>query len=197
MAQPVSFVDAWTPTEGARRARAGFAAQFGAEPAGVWAAPGRVNIIGEHTDYNGGLAFPIALPHRTYVAVAAADGDQVKLGSAQAPGEWQVQMADVAPGAPAVKGWGSYVAGTVWALRRHGMVAPAITGYVDSCVPFGAGLSSSAALECAFAVALRDLGEPGWADTLAARQAMVAACIEAENQIAGANTGGLDQSASL
>ncbi|MDR1825486.1 MAG: galactokinase [Bifidobacteriaceae bacterium] len=196
-ADQLEFIEAWTPETGAARVLAGYADRFGGRPAGVWAAPGRVNIIGEHTDYNGGLAFPIALPHCTYVAVAPSGNEVIRLASAQADGLWQVAMPDVAPGAAAVAGWGSYVAGTVWALRRRGLAAPAVVGYVDSCVPFGAGLSSSAALECAFAAACRDLGEPGWADTLPARRVMVEACIEAENQIAGANTGGMDQSASL
>ncbi len=88
-ARPITWLDAWSPSEGARRAAATFAARFDAQPDGVWSAPGRVNLIGEHTDYNGGLCLPIDLPHRTYVALRAVEGGDgtdatlVRLASAQ------------------------------------------------------------------------------------------------------------------
>src|SRR5690606_30210814 len=170
---PTSAARGWVPAlsddEGAARARAVLAAAFGGpddDPAAdaaaapgeddvrVWAAPGRVNLIGEHTDYNAGLCLPIALPHRTYVALRPRTDSLVRLASAQAPGEtWTARLEDVTPGE--VAGWGSYVAGVAWALREHllaqGADPASITGFdaaVDSSVPFGAGLSSSAALEC-------------------------------------------------
>lgn len=210
----VERVEAWTAEEGARRARALFVARFDAEPDGVWSAPGRVNLIGEHTDYNGGLCLPIALPHRTYVAVRrtpVADGHAagtVRLASAQAPaGEVrEVALADVAHGT--VDGWPAYVVGVAWALQQSGDLAADAGGFdvaVDSCVPFGAGLSSSAALECSVAVALDAVfglglagapGDPGSPDD-AGRARLAAACVRAENEIAGAPTGGMDQSVSL
>jgi hypothetical protein len=75
------WLESWSPDDGARRVRALFTTAFGADggPDGVWSAPGRVNLIGEHTDYNGGLALPIALPHRTYVALRRRDDDAVRL----------------------------------------------------------------------------------------------------------------------
>ncbi len=79
----VEQVRAWAPAEGARRATEAFRAQYAAEPDGVWSAPGRVNLIGEHTDYNGGLCLPIALPHRTYVALGRTANGAVRLASAQ------------------------------------------------------------------------------------------------------------------
>ncbi|MDR2381532.1 MAG: galactokinase [Bifidobacteriaceae bacterium] len=234
------FVEPWAEAEGIARVREAFRQTFGAEPAGVWAAPGRVNLIGEHTDYNGGIALPIALAHRTFVAANVAMDDAAHLASAQvasaqdtAPRICTFDLAAVAPGK--VSGWGAYAVGVIWALRRCGFAVPALTGYVDSCVPFGAGLSSSAALEAVFALAAQDLrrhgpeavqdGGPG---TLAAqdlrraqpgtapdggpggalgadgggpgpidRASLADACVEAENLIAGAPTGGMDQAAVL
>ncbi len=191
------WLESWSTEEGARRVQALFAEAFdGAAPDGVWSAPGRVNLIGEHTDYNAGLALPIALPHRTYVALRRREDDVVRLASAQAHGEtWTTRLGDVAPGA--VSGWGAYVAGVAWALAQDGHVVPGFDAVVDSCVPFGAGLSSSAALECAFAVALDEVAGLGLAGDDAGRAELVAACVRAENEIAGAPTGGMDQAASL
>ncbi|MDR1186189.1 MAG: galactokinase [Bifidobacteriaceae bacterium] len=212
------FLAAWSTDEGAARAANGFRARFGEEPTGVWAAPGRVNLIGEHTDYNGGLCLPIALPHRTYFAAKASSDDAARLTSAQIGGEvFELPMSQVAPGA--VSGWGAYAVGVVWALRRHGLEVPAPTGHVDSCVPFGAGLSSSAALEAAVALAVLDLldefeaaanratANQATADGVArngsgliarsVRAGLATACVEAENRIAGAPTGGMDQAAAL
>ncbi|MBC7289932.1 MAG: galactokinase [Actinotalea sp.] len=206
MSEPtVQMLPAWPQSDGAARAAAAFRARFGAEPDGVWSAPGRVNVIGEHTDYNGGLCLPIALPHRTYVALAtrpaAADGaaghdpELVRLASAQESGAWEGRLADVGPGT--VPGWAAYAVGVAWALRQDGHAVGGFDAVVDSCVPYGAGLSSSAALECAVAVALDEVHGLGLADDDAGRARLAAACIRAENEIAGAPTGGMDQAASL
>ncbi|MBO0608529.1 galactokinase [Myceligenerans salitolerans] len=191
------WLESWTPAGGARRVRTVFSRAFdGGAPDGVWFAPGRVNLIGEHTDYNAGLCLPTALPHRTYVALRAREDDVVRLVSAQAPDEpWETKLSEVAPGS--VGGWGSYVAGVAWALAEAGHTVHGFDAAVDSCVPFGAGLSSSASLECAFAVAIDDVSALGLADDDAGRTELVDACRRAENEIAGAPTGGLDQSASL
>jgi galactokinase len=203
VADHVTWLDAWQPADGAQRATAAFRERLGAEPDGVWSAPGRVNLIGEHTDYNGGLCLPINLPHRTYVAMrrtgataAEADGD-VRLVSAQEAdaGVWSAALADVAPGR--VDGWPAYAAGVAWALAQDGHAVGGFDGAVDSCVPYGAGLSSSAALECAVAVGVDDAFGLGLAGDDAGRARLAAACIRAENEIAGAPTGGMDQSSSL
>lgn len=198
-----TWVESWTPAEGAARAAEAFRTRFDAEPDGVWSAPGRVNIIGEHTDYNGGLCLPIALPHRTYVALRrrrAGDGagtDVVRLASAQerSSGLWSGRLADVGPGT--VDGWAAYAVGVAWALRQAGHEVGGFDAVVDSCVPYGAGLSSSAALECAVAVGLDELHGLGLSADDAGRTALVQICRRAENEIAGAPTGGLDQSAAL
>ncbi len=187
---------AWDPTEGARRAAEEFRAQFNAEPDGVWSAPGRVNLIGEHTDYNGGLCLPIALPHRTYVALGRTPDGQVRLISAQEQdGPWTMPLADVGPGA--VSGWAGYAAGVAWAMTHDGSALGGFDAAVDSCVPYGAGLSSSAALECAVAVALDESFGVGLAASDEGRARLAQACIRAENEIAGAMTGGMDQTAAL
>jgi len=208
-AQPVADAGwhvAWSPEEGARRAREVFARAFGDDPAdgavaGVWSAPGRVNLIGEHTDYNAGLCLPTALPHRTYVALRPRPVDVVRLASAQADGLWEADLADVGAAVDAagegVSGWGAYLAGVAWALREAGHAVGGFDAAVDSCVPFGASLSSSAALESAVAAALDDVHGLGLGDTVAGRSRLVEACVRAENDVAGAATGGLDQSASL
>jgi galactokinase len=191
------WVRAWDRAEGAERVNAAFRDRFGGEPDGVWSAPGRVNVIGEHTDYNAGLCLPIALPHRTYVALRSRPDDVVAVASAQEAeaGVWTADLADVAPGT--ISGWGAYVAGVAWALRQAGHEVGGFDAVVDSCVPYGSGLSSSAALECAVAVALDDAYGLGLGGGEVGRAALVRVCMRAENEIAGAATGGLDQSASL
>ncbi len=191
------LVDSWSAADGAARASSTFTEVFGERPDGVWFAPGRVNLIGEHTDYNGGLALPIALPHRTFAAFRRRDDDVVRLVSGRESTPWEGRLADVAPGA--VEGWAAYVVGVAWALQQAGQPVTGFDAAVESCVPYGAGLSSSAALEGSIAVPLAE--HPDWVgsgvDTDEARALLVEACIRAENEIAGANTGGMDQSASL
>lgn len=193
------LLTAWTRAEGTERVRGAFRERLGGEPDGVWSAPGRINVVGEHTDYNGGRCMPAALPHRTYVAVRSrAEGEDpglVRLWSAQEDAPWTGDLDDVAPGT--VDGWAAYVVGVAWALREEGHEVHGFDAVVDSCVPYGAGLSSSAALESAVAVALDDLHGLGLGADDEGRARLAAACIRAENEIAGALTGGMDQTASL
>lgn len=192
----VEWLDAWSLEDGSARAAALFEETYGQTPAGVWSAPGRGNLIGEHTDYNGGLVLPFALPHRTYAAMSARTDGQVRLVSAQEAGVVrEIALADVAPGA--VDGWIAYVVGVAWALAQEGLTVGGFDVAITSCVPYGAGLSSSAALEGSVAMGLDALWSLGLAADDAGRQRLVAACIRAENDIAGAPTGGMDQAAAL
>lgn len=203
--EPV-FSPAMSPIQGAEAATALFREAFGGEPEGVWYAPGRVNVIGEHTDYNGGLALPIALPHRAHLALRPREDRTIRLVSPQTRESIDVLDLDVIgpKGTPGeVRHWNAYVAGVAWALERDGL-GP-LRGFdaaLYSCVPLGGGLSSSAALECATAVALDEVCSLGLAGTVeqpndAGRARLVRACVRAENEMAGAPTGGMDQSASL
>lgn len=176
-------------------AEALFRATFGGDADGVWSAPGRVNLIGEHVDYAGGLVLPFALPYVTVVAVRARDDGILHVVSTHTGQPWQGALADVTPGHPS--GWAAYVAGVAWALRRSGHLT-AGTGFdvaVHSTVPVGSGLSSSAALECAFALAVADLA--GLPTDESGRRPLIDASIRAENEIAGASTGGMDQSVAM
>ena len=175
--------------DAAKRAAGAFADRFGRQPDGVWAAPGRVNVIGEHTDYNGGFVLPVALSHTTRAAVRRRDDGRLAVASLQSDdGLVDVELADLAPGRPG--GWAGYPAGVVAGLRDR--LPGGVSILVDSDVPVGAGLSSSAALTCSVALALRDLvapelGEPD----------LVELARQAENDFVGAPTGILDQSASV
>lgn len=192
---PSAMQPAWDDADGVARAAELFASTFGSAPQGVWASPGRVNLIGEHVDYNAGLCLPVALPHRTFAAVRRRDDDRVRLVSAQLPGEtFDGTLDDLAPGR--VTGWAAYAGGPAWVLREQGLPVPGFDAVVTSCVPTGAGLSSSAAIEGATALAVHELAGAGPLDD-AARAALAAACVRAENEVAGAPTGGMDQAVSL
>lgn len=184
----------------ARRAAEAFAREHGRAPRALWSAPGRVNLIGEHTDYNDGFVLPFALPHRTAVA-AAPRADRVlapaTLGDDQSLHRGaQLPLDELAPGS--TSGWTSYPAGVAWALREAGIDLPGVDLVIVGEVPTGAGLSSSHALECAVALALLDLAGRPADGPRAARTAEVARWVQrAENEFAGAPTGILDQTASL
>jgi galactokinase len=173
----------------AERAQQAFAERFGTEPEGVWAAPGRVNVIGEHTDYNDGFVLPVALPHTTRAAVGRRTDGRVALASLQGDGAVvELALADLAPGRP--DGWAGYPAGVVDGLRD--LLPGGVSVLVDTDVPVGAGLSSSAALTCSVALALSDLVAPHLT-----RADLVELARRSENDFVGAPTGILDQSASL
>lgn len=187
----------WFSTRSTEQAIADVTALFRehfTEPAGVWSAPGRVNLIGEHVDYAGGICLPFALSQRTYVA-AALNHDGVyrvvsQFGAENAQTETmheEIAMDQVCPGYP--DNWAGYVVGTVWAA---GLDLPGLDIAIVSDVPVGAGLSSSAALECSMALAAADLSK-----TSIDRTALMNAAIRAENEVVGASTGGLDQRIAL
>ncbi|HET6193845.1 MAG TPA: galactokinase [Trebonia sp.] len=171
----------------------GFAAVFGYPPDGVWSAPGRVNLIGEHTDYNEGFVLPFAIDRRTFAALTLRDDGLVRVSSSEedAIAEFGLSAASQAT----VRGWAAYPLGIAWALGRAGADLARLPGFdvhFVSEVPVGAGLSSSAALESSLAVALNEMWQLGFD-----RARLVEAAHLAENDFVGAPTGILDQSASL
>ncbi|NUO43627.1 MAG: galactokinase [Streptomyces sp.] len=175
---------------GAEQVRDGFVALYGTEPEGVWSAPGRVNLIGEHTDYNDGFVMPFALPHTALAAVSRRDDGVLRLHSADVEGGVvELRLDDLVPESD--RNWTAYPAGVVWALREAGHAVTGADVHLTSTVPSGAGLSSSAALEVVVALALNDLyelGLPGWQ--------LARLCQRAENVYVGAPTGIMDQTAS-
>ncbi|ALS56916.1 galactokinase [Rathayibacter toxicus] len=177
----------------AERAASNFARTYGRPSAGVWAGPGRVNLIGEHTDYNDGFVFPFAIERGTAAAVAAREDRVIRIGSAFSPGIVEVSLDVLGP--DALHGWSAYPLGVIWALTQHGVDLSTRSGFdafIDSDVPIGVGLSSSAALMCAIAVALNELWE---LDLDRATLAQVGC--RAENFAVGAPTGIMDEFASL
>ena len=155
----------------------------------IFAAPGRVNLIGEHTDYNLGYALPIALPQRTVVSLTPEDSGWIKVGSTHEEGTVDIAL-NTSPGE--VTGWAGYVAGVIWALRSAGYPVPGGVLRIRSDVPIGSGLSSSAALECAVLGALTTAASVSIPRPEQARLAQ-----RAENEYVGAPTGLLDQLAVL
>src|SRR3954471_3383542 len=129
---------------------------WGATRDGVWTAPGRVNLIGEHVDYNGGRCLPMALTRVTAAAVRRRDDDRVRLTSTD-PGAdpFEGTLADLGPGQ--VSGWAAYAAGTLWSVQQAGIEVPGLDMAVSSDVPLGAGLSSSSSLEASVALAAAEL----------------------------------------
>ncbi|UKY50711.1 galactokinase [Streptomyces inhibens] len=195
-----------TATEhGPSRTAAAFRDVYGTEPQGTWAAPGRVNLIGEHTDYNDGFVMPLALPHTTLAAASArtdgvlrlhsggADGGIVELridALRPAPGSASEVLEQSRGGAQRSGGWAAYPAGIVWAMREAGLPVGGADLHYDSTVPTGAGLSSSAALEVATALALNDLYGLDLAPQRLAQLAQ-----RAENAFVGVPCGIMDQTA--
>ena len=162
--------------------------QTGRQPTGVWAAPGRVNLIGEHTDYNEGYVMPFALAQRVLIAAAPRNDRTWSVTSLNNDSTKIFSAADLNPG---MVGWQAYVAGVVWALQEAGHRVGGADLVLTSDVPEGAGLSSSAALECAVLTAVVDLND---LDVVGIERAKLAR--RSENDFVGAPTGLMDQAAS-
>ena len=172
-------------TDTTARAVAGFREAFDREPDGVWSAPGRVNLIGEHTDYNEGFVLPFAIDRRTVAAVALSDDGLLQAGTTAEPGLQSLSIEGIEVPLPE---WSAYPFGVAWALGAKSGARI----YLDSDVPVGAGLSSSAAVECSVSTALDEL----WGLGLS-KPELVLLGQQAENEAVGAPTGIMDQSASL
>ncbi|WP_243654706.1 galactokinase [Nocardia alba] len=158
-----------------------------------WIAPGRVNIIGEHTDYNAGFVLPIALSLGVVCAAEPRADGLVRLTSAQRPGDIVVaRVDDLVAQRDRLPGWARYPLGVVDEFVRGGHPVGGVNLELDGTVPIGAGLSSSAALCCAVTIALRDLFAPALTD-----RRMIEIARAAENGFAGVPTGLLDQAASI
>jgi galactokinase len=166
-----------------------FAQTFDRPPTGVWSAPGRVNLMGEHTDYNGGYVLPFAINLRAHAAAARRDDDRVSVQSLQRPGE-VIELAVDELHPDDGSGWASYALGVLWALRGAAHRVGGLDIVLDGQVPSGAGLSSSAAIECAVGLAAAELYE---IDIPRAELARIAQY--AENNYVGVPCGLMDQMA--
>ncbi|GAB0102064.1 galactokinase [Nocardia sp. JMUB6875] len=170
------------------------AGRRGTPGTGRWWAPGRVNLIGEHTDYNDGYVLPLALPLGMTCTAAVLPDGKVRLRSRQAPHRpVDTTVAALGTGGwSELPAWSHYPLGVLREFERRGHEIPGVDLDLDATVPIGAGLSSSAALSCAVAIALRDLFAP----TVSAAE-IIDIARTAENVYAGVPTGVLDQSASI
>ena len=169
-----------------------FAQSYSREQEGVFSAPGRVNLIGEHTDYSGGLVLPFAIDARAWMAAARNDDSVVRAVSAQRPGPVvSVALDQLNPDSPAAASWAGYVFGAVWAVREAGHEVSGFDLALDSQVPTGAGLSSSAAVECVTTLAVSSLTGLTLPALEIARLSQ-----QAENDFVGVPCGPMDQTAS-
>ena len=164
-----------------------FRHRFGALPVHVVRAPGRVNLIGEHTDYNDGFVMPLAIEQAVWLAVRPRDDDRVILHSTRATEPADFRIGTIERGT----GWGEYAKGVAWALQAQGHRLSGLEGVLVSDVPEGAGLSSSAALELAVARAFAASAGLDWVPAAMARTAQ-----RAENEWVGVRCGVMDQMAS-
>ena len=166
---------------------AGFEKQFGYRPLGVWSAPGRANLIGEHTDYNNGFVLPFGIDKRTYAAVAKREDNKIRVATSFSAELVEIELQDTKPEG---LDWALYPLGVAWVMRQG--LDSGFDLYLDSDVPVGAGLSSSAAVECSVALAINDLWELGYSG-----QELALIGQKAENEVVGAPTGIMDQTASM
>src|SRR5262245_40396875 len=162
-----------------------FAQRYGTKPR-VFSAPGRVNIIGEHTDYNDGFVLPMAIDRRTFVAIAPRADSIVRVASVAMNDETQFKIDD--PSDLLMHQWAKYVAGVAWILISHGLALNGADLMIDSDVPIGGGLSSSAALEVTTGIALATIS-----DTSIEPRDLALAAQKAEHDFVGAKVGIMDQ----
>lgn len=164
----------------------GFKEAFGYGPAGVWSAPGRANLIGEHTDYNEGFVLPFGIDKRTYVALSPRSDSICRVSSDIDGNTYQNDLS----AKPVDLDWALYPLGVAWVMREWSKGG--FDAYFTSNVPVGSGLSSSAAIECSIAVALNEIWSAG-----RTKQQLALIGQRAENDVVGAPTGMMDQTASM
>lgn len=190
---------AWPQAEGEEYARALHLESFGHAPSGAASAPGRITVVGEHTDINGGPTLSTAIHHRAYVAYSVRDDDEVHVACDIASGDdrvtrWQGSLYDIDAGQ--VAGCPALAAGTLWGLMERGYLGPGLNLAIRSCIPAATGLGESAAIEVAVARAV----DKAWGLRMEGPKAeveMADACVDAENEIVGGFAGGLDQFSSM
>jgi galactokinase len=164
-----------------------FKARFGTAPAFILRAPGRVNIIGEHTDYNDGFVLPMAIDRAVWIALRPRRDRQVAVHSLDFDETAEFSLHNLHKG----KGWLEYIKGVAWAMQVGRLKVEGWEGVMAGDVPKGAGLSSSAALEMAAARAFASVSDLEWEAVK-----MACLCQKAESEWVGVNCGIMDQMAS-
>ena len=164
-----------------------FRERFHAAPM-LFRSPGRINIIGEHTDYNEGFVLPAAIDKAAYVAISKRNDDNIQLASLAFNETYACRITEVQP----LKSWTDYVLGVVDQLSKHGMVIGGFNLVLDGDIIIGAGLSSSAAVECSVIYALNELFVLGLSKIQMVKMAQAA-----EHEFAGVKCGIMDQFASM
>ncbi|MEY3738077.1 MAG: hypothetical protein RL544_855 [Bacteroidota bacterium] len=167
-----------------------FASQFGVEPSFVVSSPGRINLIGEHVDYNSGFVLPAAINKYMYVAVSERDDNAICMHAADVNQSFQTSLLD--PLQHSNLGWPNYILGVIDALQLGGYTLKGFNIFITGNIPVGAGVSSSAALECATVFACKQLFKLD-----ISKEAMVTTAQLAENKFVGVNCGVMDQFASM
>jgi len=162
-----------------------FQSRFGSQPS-IYRAPGRVNLIGEHTDYNQGFVLPAAIGFSCWVAISSRPDRKIVLHSENFDETTEAEIDKL--GRPAVKGWADYPLGVAWALREAGYPLAGANILISGNVPLGAGLSSSAAIEVSTGYALLSS-----ANQKIDLTALAQLCQRAENEFVGARVGIMDQ----
>ena len=170
--------------------KAAFIQQHENEPAVIVRSPGRVNIIGEHTDYNEGFVLPAAIDKAAYVALSLRDDDKIHLTALDLKETFTTTVAELKPVGDV--SWPNYLLGSAAQFLKRGVKLPGFNAVLSSDVPIGAGLSSSAAVECAMVFALNELLQ-----TNLDRVTMVLMAQKAEHEYAGVMCGVMDQFASM
>jgi len=172
-----------------------FQQKFGHAPARIVRAPGRVNLLSEHVDYNDGLVMPVAIDRATYIAFSPKDAPQTALVATDFAEESFFTLTNLSaklqPDNSPLPEWAKYPAGVAWSLTEKNLPVKNMQAVFASDVPRGAGLSSSASVELAFAVAWMTLG--GWK---LSPMELALICQRAENKYVGVNCGIMDQFAS-
>nr|MBC7244794.1 galactokinase [Chloroflexota bacterium] len=169
-----------------REVQEAFARRFPGAPPRIFQAPGRVNLIGEHTDYNDGFVLPVAIDRQVVLAARAREDRQVRLWSLHFQQGSEFSLDDIVPEPSAP--WSNYVRGVALMLQRDGFALRGMDAVVAGNVPIGSGLSSSAAIEVATAVTFRDLCHLDIAPV-----ALALLCQRAENEFVGMKCGIMDQ----
>lgn len=185
----------WTRSEGEARARALFATVYDEEPTAIWSAPGRINFVGDHTDYNGGLCLPAIIRHRAYVAGRARSDGILRIVDGHGPKRTiEVEIDRIS--AEMCRDWLGAAAGVVNAMVERGYDGPGLNLAVASCVPQRVGLASTAAFACATSLTVNDLWRLAL-DTPARRVDLAEAAYDAESLVVGESIGRLNEYVSL